>query len=119
MKLFIALNLLAVATAFLPPPPLPTPTPLAVLSDRTATKWSPDSWSNPSFTPSQMPTYDDQSALAEVTTKLSGFSPLVFAGEVRSLHEQLAKASQGQGFLLMGGEWKREGRERERESESE
>jgi len=32
------------------------------------------------------------------------FSPLVFAGEVRSLHEQLARACSGQGFLLMGGD---------------
>ena len=36
--------------------------------------------------------------------KLSKFSPLVFAGEVRTLQEDLAKASQGQAFLLMGGD---------------
>ena len=36
--------------------------------------------------------------------KLSKCSPLVFAGEVRTLQEELAKASQGQSFLLMGGD---------------
>jgi 3-deoxy-7-phosphoheptulonate synthase len=35
---------------------------------------------------------------------IKGFSPLVFAGEVRSLHEKLARACSGQGFLLMGGD---------------
>lgn len=35
-------------------------------------------------------------------TKLEKCSPLVFAGEVRTLQEELAKASMGQGFLLMG-----------------
>lgn len=36
--------------------------------------------------------------------KLSKCSPLVFAGEVRTLQEELAKASSGQSFLLMGGD---------------
>jgi 3-deoxy-7-phosphoheptulonate synthase len=40
----------------------------------------------------------------EVVGKLSKYSPLVFAGEVRTLQEDLAKASAGQGFLLMGGD---------------
>jgi 3-deoxy-7-phosphoheptulonate synthase len=40
----------------------------------------------------------------DVVKKLKRKSPLVFAGEVRSLHEQLARASSGQGFLLMGGD---------------
>jgi 3-deoxy-7-phosphoheptulonate synthase len=36
--------------------------------------------------------------------KLKKCSPLVFAGEVRSLHEKLARACSGNGFLLMGGD---------------
>lgn len=36
--------------------------------------------------------------------KLNKCSPLVFAGEVRTLQEELAKASIGQGFVLMGGD---------------
>lgn len=36
--------------------------------------------------------------------KLEKCSPLVFAGEVRTLQEELAKASLGQAFVLMGGD---------------
>jgi len=42
--------------------------------------------------------------LKATTDRISGFAPLVFAGEVRNLHTKLAMASQGQGFLLMGGD---------------
>jgi 3-deoxy-7-phosphoheptulonate synthase len=51
-----------------------------------------------------MPDYEDEAELEAVVKKLSRCSPLVFAGEVRSLHEQLARACSGQGFLLMGGD---------------
>jgi 3-deoxy-7-phosphoheptulonate synthase len=51
-----------------------------------------------------MPVYDDAEELATAVTRIEKCSPLVFAGEVRSLHEQLARACQGQGFLLMGGD---------------
>jgi len=50
-----------------------------------------------------MPTYDE-TELNDAVKELSSKSPLVFAGEVRTLHEQIARASQGQGFLLMGGD---------------
>ena len=40
----------------------------------------------------------------DVVDRLSKCAPLVFAGEVRTLQQELAKASQGQGFLLMGGD---------------
>lgn len=53
---------------------------------------------------SQGPKYENPDALDKAVTTLKGFSPLVFAGEVRSLHEQLARACSGQGFLLMGGD---------------
>ena len=46
----------------------------------------------------------DEKELEVAVKKLEANSPLVFAGEVRSLHEQLAKACQGQGFLIMGGD---------------
>lgn len=42
--------------------------------------------------------------MKDVEEKLTKCSPLVFAGEVRTLQEELAKASMGQGFLLMGGD---------------
>lgn len=51
-----------------------------------------------------MPTYEDQAEVDAAVEEMSNCAPLVFAGEVRNLSEQLAKASQGQGFLLMGGD---------------
>lgn len=51
-----------------------------------------------------MPVYEDPEELEDAVNELKRCSPLVFAGEVRTLHEQLARASQGQGFLLMGGD---------------
>jgi 3-deoxy-7-phosphoheptulonate synthase len=52
----------------------------------------------------QMPVYEDPAELEAAIGKLEKCSPLVFAGEVRTLHENLAKACQGNGFLLMGGD---------------
>jgi hypothetical protein len=65
-------------------------------------EWSPDSWKNK--TVSQPPKYEDEEELEKALNTLKGLSPLVFAGEVRSLHEQLALACSGQAFLLMGGD---------------
>ena len=64
--------------------------------------WTPDSWRSRQAL--QMPNYEDPEELEDAINKLKRCSPLVFAGEVRSLHEQLARACQGQGFLLMGGD---------------
>lgn len=64
--------------------------------------WSPTSWQK--FKVAQPPNYEDDKALDDAVSRLEKCSPLVFAGEVRSLHEQLAKACQGQGFLIMGGD---------------
>lgn len=51
-----------------------------------------------------MPVYEDEAELNDAVDRLKQCSPLVFAGEVRALHEQLARACHGQGFLLMGGD---------------
>ena len=51
-----------------------------------------------------MPVYDDEEELQAAVERMEKCAPLVFAGEVRSLHEQLARACHGQGFLLMGGD---------------
>lgn len=64
--------------------------------------WSPTSWR--SFPIQQPPNYPDPAAVTDVEQRLSNCAPLVFAGEVRTLQEELAKASMGQGFLLMGGD---------------
>lgn len=86
------------------------PTSLSVASSSTSSSstssespdWSPDSWNQK--TVAQPPNYEDEKELQEALDMLKGFSPLVFAGEVRTLHEQLARACSGQGFVLMGGD---------------
>jgi 3-deoxy-7-phosphoheptulonate synthase len=64
--------------------------------------WSPDSWRSKPI--QQAPVYPDQAALADVERQLSGFPPLVFAGEARKLKRQLAKVAAGEAFLLQGGD---------------
>eukprot|EP01038_Epipyxis_sp_PR26KG_P013874 gene13874-18607_t len=67
-----------------------------------SSKWSPSSWR--SLPIKQPPNYPDPKKTDDVVSRLSKCSPLVFAGEVRTLQEELAKASLGQGFVLMGGD---------------
>ncbi len=64
--------------------------------------WSPSSWREKPIL--QQPTYPDQAKLASVLTELKNYPPLVFAGEARSLKEQLSKVAQGKAFLLQGGD---------------
>jgi len=52
----------------------------------------------------QMPTYGNLDELASVESSLEALPPLVFAGEVRNLREQLAKVGTGEAFLLQGGD---------------
>jgi 3-deoxy-7-phosphoheptulonate synthase len=80
------------------PPSSPSP----VFSADSNEPWSPTSWKNKNV--AQPPNYLDEEELAAAVKKLERSSPLVFAGEVRTLHEQLARACSGQGFLLMGGD---------------
>jgi len=65
-------------------------------------QWSPESWRQRAAV--QMPDYPDQSALAEVEQQLMSFPPLVFAGEARTLRQQLGEVSEGRAFLLQGGD---------------
>ena len=66
------------------------------------TNWTPDSWRG--FPIVQVPEYDDKAKLANVEKQLSGYPPLVFAGEARKLKRKLARVSEGKGFLLQGGD---------------
>ncbi|WP_339107232.1 3-deoxy-7-phosphoheptulonate synthase class II [Thioclava sp. GXIMD4216] len=52
----------------------------------------------------QMPDYPDAAALNAVEQSLSRMPPLVFAGEARSLRDELARACRGEAFLLQGGD---------------
>src|SRR6185437_5871098 len=65
-------------------------------------RWSPESWRMKPV--AQAPAYPDAAALAEVERQLSGYPPLVFAGEARKLKRALGAAQQGQAFLLQGGD---------------
>lgn len=65
-------------------------------------KWNKNSWRD--YNILQQPVYPDITKLRECEDKLSKLPPLVFAGEVRNLKDELAKVTQGHGFLLQGGD---------------
>ena len=64
--------------------------------------WAPDSWTEAEAR--QLPDYPDPAALRVATDTLRGYPPLVFAGEARALTADLARVSQGEAFLLQGGD---------------
>ncbi|MEZ5600157.1 MAG: 3-deoxy-7-phosphoheptulonate synthase, partial [Candidatus Competibacteraceae bacterium] len=64
--------------------------------------WTPASWRNKSA--AQLPDYDDPTALAEVEQRLAHSLPLVFAGEIETLRQQLTEVAAGRAFLLQGGD---------------
>lgn len=64
--------------------------------------WSPDSWKTKPA--KQLPNYSDENVLAEVEAELAKQPPLVFAGEARNLKAELANVSEGNAFLLQGGD---------------
>nr|WP_320014209.1 3-deoxy-7-phosphoheptulonate synthase class II [uncultured Desulfobacter sp.] len=64
--------------------------------------WTKSSWKN--YTALQQPNWPDQQALEKVTKDLALLPPLVFAGEIRTLKDLLAKASKGEAFLIQGGD---------------
>lgn len=64
--------------------------------------WTPNSWRDRPA--AQMPEYADAAALAEVETRLAHSLPLVFAGEIDALRQQLAEVAAGRAFLLQGGD---------------
>ncbi len=65
-------------------------------------EWSIKSWRN--FPIKQQPIYKDEETLQKVESELKSYPPLVFAGEAKSLKERLASATEGNGFLLQGGD---------------
>ncbi len=64
--------------------------------------WTKSGWKN--YTALQQPQWPDQQKVDSVLADLSQLPPLVFAGEIRSLKQQLAKAVKGEAFLLQGGD---------------
>jgi 3-deoxy-7-phosphoheptulonate synthase len=65
-------------------------------------RWTPDGWRGKPI--QQVPVYADAAALKAVEEQLSGFPPLVFAGEARKLKRALGKVAAGEAFLLQGGD---------------
>ncbi|MFM8304490.1 MAG: class II 3-deoxy-7-phosphoheptulonate synthase [Actinomycetota bacterium] len=66
------------------------------------TPWAPDAWRARSA--AQQPDWPDADELDVVLGELRRQPPLVFAGEARSLSEQLAAAAEGKAFLLVAGD---------------
>ena len=64
--------------------------------------WTPESWHK--HTAMQQPNWPDLDNYKTVLSEISQYPPLVFAGEVRALKQQLAEAAQGNGFLIQGGD---------------
>ena len=64
--------------------------------------WTPDSWKI--LPAEQQPDWEKSEAYSKVISEISGYPPLVFAGEVRELKQQLGDAAQGNGFLIQGGD---------------
>ncbi len=64
--------------------------------------WTPASWRTRQVL--QSPAYPDPAALQAMEARLSGYPPLVFAGEARRLQAALALAEGGQAFVLQGGD---------------
>ena len=64
------------------------------------TPWTPESWKK--FTAEQQPDWENNKDYTKVLSEIATYPPLVFAGEVRALKQQLADAAQGTGFLLQG-----------------
>lgn len=64
--------------------------------------WSPSTWRTKEA--KQIPKYHDQEALEATEEQLGRVAPLVFAGEIRSLSDQLGQAALGNAFVLFGGD---------------
>jgi 3-deoxy-7-phosphoheptulonate synthase len=72
------------------------------MEDSRIRAWKPDSWKG--FPAEQQPSWPDTEALKKTLQTLGSFPPLVFAGEARTLKQQLAAVVRGEAFLLQGGD---------------
>jgi len=64
--------------------------------------WTPSSWQERVAV--QQPDWPDTAALDHALKALSGYPPLVFAGESRQLRDDLARVARGEAFLLQAGD---------------
>jgi len=78
------------------------PRPIKIDQSSIGNNWSPQSWRTKEST--QIPVYPDESALQSAEQQISKSAPLVFAGEIRTLSDQLSQACMGNAFVLFGGD---------------
>ena len=64
--------------------------------------WTPHSWEK--LISKQQPEWIKKDNYKEIIKEISEYPPLVFAGEVRELKQQLSDAAQGNAFLIQGGD---------------
>ena len=64
--------------------------------------WSKASWQD--FPARQQPVWPDAQEYQQAVDTISKLPPLVFAGEIRTLREQLAEAAEGKAFVLQCGD---------------
>jgi 3-deoxy-7-phosphoheptulonate synthase len=67
-----------------------------------AATWTPSSWQ--SFPAVQQPRWPDDGSLDQALKQIASYPPLVFAGEARSLQNDLAQVCSGNAFLLQAGD---------------
>jgi 3-deoxy-7-phosphoheptulonate synthase len=67
-----------------------------------SSEWSPASWRE--RTANQQPVWPDEADLERVLKQLSSLPPLVFAGEARSLTQDLGRVANREAFLLQAGD---------------
>ena len=67
-----------------------------------SSNWTIDSWRE--FPIKHQPVYKDMQKLANAENRLKSLPPLVFAGEARTLKDNLAQVCEGKAFLLQGGD---------------
>ena len=65
-------------------------------------EWSPSSWRQ--YPAEQQPDWPDEERVSDVLREISDLPPLVFAGEARTLREQLAEVCNGKALLLQAGD---------------
>jgi 3-deoxy-7-phosphoheptulonate synthase len=65
-------------------------------------EWQPDSWQNKPA--SQQPVYREPEKVQQVLGRLSELPPLVTSWEVEALRDHIARAQEGQAFVLQGGD---------------
>ncbi|HEY2331145.1 MAG TPA: 3-deoxy-7-phosphoheptulonate synthase class II [Acidimicrobiales bacterium] len=64
--------------------------------------WTPATWRE--HPAGQQPDWPDPAALDRAVKELATYPPLVFAGEARTLTDDLARVSRGEAFLLQAGD---------------